>query len=122
MLSGADLSACYEACSVFAMPARTELETAAPRGEGFGIVFLEAMSHSKPVIGPRVGAPAEFIRPGEHGVLVDPEDPVEVAGALIELLEEPERAKRMGETAREWVIREFSHEKFRARLREALQQ
>ncbi len=119
-VSPEELDVCYDRCSVFAMPARTELDARAPRGEGFGIVFLEAMAHGKPVIGPRVGAPAEFIRSGEHGLLVDPDKPGEIAQALIELLEDPVRARRMGEAGKEWVGREFTFERFCERLREAL--
>jgi phosphatidyl-myo-inositol dimannoside synthase len=117
-----ELDVCYDRCSVFAMPARTELNTSVPRGEGFGIVFLEAMSRGKPVVGPQVGAPAEFIRSGEHGLLVDPTDSREVAEALIELLEDPARARRMGNAGREWVAREFGFDRFCERLRDALQQ
>ncbi len=102
------------------MPARTELDARTPRGEGFGIVFLEAMAHGKPVMGPRVGAPAEFIRSGEHGLLVDPASASEIAGALIELLEDPVRARRMGEAGRNWVAREFTFDRFCERLRDAL--
>jgi phosphatidyl-myo-inositol dimannoside synthase len=121
-VSAEKLTLCYDRCSVFAMPARTELDGPAPRGEGFGIVFLEAMAFGKPVVGPRVGAPAEFIHAGEHGFLVDPESPVEVAGALVELLNDPERARRMGAAAKDWVSREFTFERFCDRLREALAQ
>lgn len=119
-VSPEELDVCYDRCSIFAMPARTELDARAPRGEGFGIVFLEAMAHGKAVIGPRVGAPAEFIRPGEHGLLVDPASKGEVAEALIELLEDPERARRMGEAGKQWVAREFTFDRFCERLREAL--
>ena len=79
-VSPEELAVCYDRCRVFAMPARTELDGTAPRGEGFGIVFLEAMAHGKPVVGPRVGAPAEFIRSGVHGLLVDPTDPARGRG------------------------------------------
>jgi phosphatidylinositol alpha-1,6-mannosyltransferase len=116
-----ELAVCYDKCCIFAMPARTELDALTPRGEGFGIVFLEAMVRAKPVVGPRIGAPAEFIRSGEHGLLVDPASAAEVANALIELLEDPARAQRMGAAGREWVLREFSFEKFCERLREGLQ-
>jgi phosphatidylinositol alpha-1,6-mannosyltransferase len=121
-VSPEELAVCYHRCCVFAMPARTELDARAPRGEGFGIVYLEAMAHGKPVVGPRVGAPAEFIRAGEHGLLVDPASASEVADALIELLEDPERARRMGEAARRFVTSEFSFESFCKRLRESLQE
>lgn len=117
-----ELDVCYDRCCVFAMPARTELDKHVPRGEGFGIVFLEAMAHGKPVVGPRVGAPAEFIRSGEHGLLVDSTNSVEVAEVLIELLEDPARARRMGDAGKKWVAQEFSFEKFCERLRDALQE
>jgi len=114
------LAVCYHRCCVFAMPARTELDGAVPRGEGFGIVFLEAMAAGKPVVGPRMGAPAEFIRSGEHGLLVDPSSAAEVADALVELLDDPARAGKMGAAAKEWVTREFTFERFCDRLRRAL--
>jgi phosphatidyl-myo-inositol dimannoside synthase len=119
-VSPQELDACYDRCSIFAMPARTDLDARPPRGEGFGIVFLEAMAHGKPVIGPRAGAPAEFIRSGEHGLLVDPANPSEIAGALIELLEEPARARSMGEAGKKWVASEFTFDRFCERLRDAL--
>jgi glycosyltransferase involved in cell wall biosynthesis len=121
-VSPAELDVCYDRCSIFAMPARTELDARASRGEGFGIVFLEAMAHGKPVVGPRVGAPAEFIRSGEHGLLVDPSNPEEVAGALIELLEDPARARRMGDAGKKWVASEFTFDRFCERLRDALRE
>jgi phosphatidylinositol alpha-1,6-mannosyltransferase len=117
-----ELDIYYDRCCVFAMPARTELNAQMPRGEGFGIVFLEAMAHGKPVVGPAVGAPAEFIRSGEHGLLVDPTESSGVAGALIELLEDPARARRMGNAGREWVAHEFSFDRFCERLRDALRE
>lgn len=120
LVSAEELDVCYDRCAVFALPARTELNADSPRGEGFGIVFLEAMARGKPVVGPRVGAPAEFIRSGEHGLLVDPEDAGKVAAALIELLEDPLRARRMGETGKNWVAQEFSFDRFCERLRGAL--
>ncbi|MFZ0785874.1 MAG: glycosyltransferase family 4 protein [Candidatus Acidiferrales bacterium] len=121
-VSQEELDVCYDRCTVFAMPARTELDARTPRGEGFGIVFLEAMARGKPVIGPRMGAPAEFIRSGEHGLLVDPANSGEIAGALIELLEDPARARRMGEAGRDWVAREFTFDRFCERLRDALRE
>lgn len=119
-VSPEELAVCYDRCSVFAMPARTELDGIVPRGEGFGIVFLEAMAYGKPVVGPRTGAPAEFIRSGEHGLLVDPLNPVEVGDALVELLGDPARACRMGDAGKDWVAREFSFERFCERVRESL--
>jgi len=120
-LSGAELQSCYDNCQVFALPARTELDSRTPLGEGFGIVFLEAMAHGKPVVGPNVGAPPEFIHDGEHGLLVNPANPAKLAQALVELLANPERARQMGEAGRKWAREQYSYEMFRERLRKILQ-
>jgi len=121
-LNSEDLRTCYETCRVFAMPARTEFDSRSPRGEGFGIVFLEAMAHGKPVVGPNTGAPAEFIRSGEHGLLVDPLNADELAQALIYLLQNPNLAHQMGRAAHDWVQEQFSYSMFCARLREILKE
>src|SRR5574337_682373 len=107
-LTGSQLAACYRACHVFALPARTVLDNLNPKGEGFGIAFLEAMAFGKPVIGPHYGAPTEFIRPGENGLLVDPDSQQEVVSALVELLTRPEVARAMGERGRRLVEQEYS--------------
>lgn len=119
-LTATDLQDCYDRCRVFAMPARTEIDSQPPRGEGFGIVYLEAMARGKPVLGPHNGAPREFIRSGEHGLLVDPTDSAAVASALVELLGDQDRAYRMGQAARAWVNNEYSEDKFRQRLKAIL--
>jgi phosphatidylinositol alpha-1,6-mannosyltransferase len=119
-VSGDELRDWYHRCRVFAMPARTDLDPRTPRGEGFGIVFLEAMMFGKPVLGPNVGAPSEFIRSREHGLLVNPADSTEVADALVELLEDKDRAVQMGRAAREWVSGEYTEERFRQRLADIL--
>jgi phosphatidyl-myo-inositol dimannoside synthase len=120
-VSDEELAACYRASEVFVLPARTRLGDH-PKGEGFGIVFLEAMAFGKPVIGPDYGAPAEIIRHSEHGLLVNPEDPEAVAAALLQLLTAPAAARSMGEAASEWVKREYSYESFRRRLERLLQE
>ncbi len=110
-LTQQELLACYRRCDVFALPSR---------GEGFGLVFLEAMANGKPVIGPRFGAPSEFIRHGEHGLLVDPEDIAGVAQAVIDLLTSPELAAHMGQAGKQKVTQEYSYNRFCERLRQAL--
>jgi phosphatidyl-myo-inositol dimannoside synthase len=115
------LAASYEASHVFALPARTVVDPVAPKGEGFGIVFLEAMLFGKPVIAPGNGAPAEFIRHGEHGLLVDPDDVEDITGAILKLLASPEEARVMGEKARTWAHSEYSFDRFRDRLQHIMQ-
>jgi phosphatidylinositol alpha-1,6-mannosyltransferase len=115
-VSDSQLAALYHRSEVFALPARTVIDDRNPKGEGFGIVFLEAMAFGKPVIGPYYGAPAELIRHGETGLLVDPENPAAVAEALLHLLSLPEEAERMGESASLQVRQEYSFDSFCQRL------
>src|SRR6266851_5185689 len=61
---------------------------------------LEAMACGVPVVAGSEGAPAELVRDGEDGRVVDAADPVGIARALCELLGEPRVARRMGSAAR----------------------
>lgn len=119
-VSDSELAEIYRRSSVFVLPARTVMDDRDPKGEGFGIVFLEAMAFEKPVIGPNYGAPAELIRDGENGLLIDPEDPTSVGEALVKLLSNPDMAMQMGKTGSEWVSTQYSYDCFRNRLRELL--
>jgi phosphatidyl-myo-inositol dimannoside synthase len=116
----AHLAACYRACDVFILPARTIIDDRDPKGEGFGIVYLEAMTFGKPVIAPNYGAPAGIIRHGQHGLLVDPEDSEAIAASLTDLLTHPDVAREMGQAGSEWVKQHYSYNSFCGRLRELL--
>jgi glycosyltransferase involved in cell wall biosynthesis len=119
-VSESELAALYDRSDVFVLPARTVIDDRNPKGEGFGIVFLEAMAFGKPVLGPNYGAPAELIRDGENGLLVDPDDPTAVAQAIIKLLTNPDLARTMGQAGSERVRAHYSYERFRERLRQLL--
>jgi glycosyltransferase involved in cell wall biosynthesis len=119
-IDDSELVALYERSEIFVLPARTVITPTNPKGEGFGIVFLEAMAFGKPVVGPNCGAPAELIRDGQNGLLVDPEDATSVAEALIKLLTNPGAARAMGRIGRDYVRAKYSFGSFRERLREAL--
>lgn len=82
-LSYQDLLDLYRSCAVFAMPNRQM-----PDGdtEGFGLVFLEANACGRAVIGGRAGGAVEAVREGENGLLVDGNDPGDIAGAVIRIL------------------------------------
>jgi glycosyltransferase involved in cell wall biosynthesis len=115
-----ELVALYQRSEIFVLPARTVVTPANPKGEGFGIVFLEAMAFGKPVVGPKYGAPSELIRDGQNGLLVDPEDAASVAEALSTLLANPDLARAMGKAGSDWVRAHYSYSSFRERLRETL--
>jgi trehalose synthase len=77
--------------------------------EGFGLTVAEAMWKARPVVASRIGGIQSQIVDGETGVLLD--DPRDLAGfgeALTGLLVDPQRARRIGELARERVRDEFT--------------
>jgi phosphatidylinositol alpha-1,6-mannosyltransferase len=65
-------------------------------GEGFGIVYLEAGAHGKPVLAGNVAGALDAVIDGETGLLVDPTDPLAVGEAIIRLLLDTELASRLG--------------------------
>jgi glycosyltransferase involved in cell wall biosynthesis len=67
------------------------------RSEGLGRVILEAMARARPVVATRVGGIPEIVDDGRTGILVPPDDPKELASALMLILENADRCKTMGE-------------------------
>lgn len=76
--------------------------------EPFGIVALEAMVTRTPVIVSEVGGLAEFVRDGENGLTVKPNDPQQLAEKIRFLLNNKERAREMASRAYEIVKRDFT--------------
>jgi glycosyltransferase involved in cell wall biosynthesis len=66
------------------------------RSEGLGISILEALALKKPVIASNVGGIPEIITHGKTGLLVPPDDPEALAGAMLYLIKNPEEGKKMG--------------------------
>jgi phosphatidylinositol alpha-1,6-mannosyltransferase len=112
-LSQEELFACYAHCDVFALPSR---------GEGFGLVFLEAMAHGKPVIGGAHGGTPDVVEDGVTGLLVPHGDVTQLARAIESLLTDPARAIKMGERGRERIRAMYTFERFRSRLMPILQE
>lgn len=72
---------------------------------------LEAMAAGKPVVARRVGALPETVVDGETGILLGADQPEAVAQALLEILADPERHRRMGKEARRRAEAEFNPER-----------
>jgi glycosyltransferase involved in cell wall biosynthesis len=84
--------------------------------EGSPLSVMEYMEAARPVVATRVGGVPDLIDHGEQGLLVEPQDPEGFAQAVAELLRDPERARRMGERARERRRTEFDIEVMVRRL------
>ncbi|MBA2461328.1 MAG: glycosyltransferase family 4 protein [Actinobacteria bacterium] len=78
------------------------------RWEGFGIVLLEAMLASLPVVATRVSAVPEIVADAETGLLVEPGDADGLASALDLLLSDPEHARSLGAAGRSRALADFS--------------
>jgi trehalose synthase len=76
--------------------------------EGFGLTVAEAMWKGRPIVATAVGGIQDQVVDGETGVLLDdPRDLDAYGSAVRELLEDPERAKEMGEAAKRRVRDQF---------------
>lgn len=78
------------------------------RAEGFSNALLEYMGAGKPVVATDVGGAGESVIEGETGFLVRPGDFRRMGARIVELLQNPERARRMGNLGRKVVERKFS--------------
>jgi glycogen synthase len=76
--------------------------------EGLPIVLLEAARQGRPAVATAVGGVPEVVIHGETGLLVDPDAPDALAGAITALLNDPGRAQRYGDAARRHFIANFS--------------
>jgi glycosyltransferase involved in cell wall biosynthesis len=77
------------------------------RSEGLPIALLEAMAMGKPVVATRVGGIPEVVEDGVTGLLVPPDNPDSIAGALQALLGDPARRQQMGRAGRRRVLEQF---------------
>jgi len=109
----------YHQCGeIFLHPNRTLKDG---DSEGFGIVFLEANAVGNPVIGGRAGGAQDAVIDSQTGLLVNPEQPQDIAEKICWLLTHPDQARRMGKHGRERAWNEFRWEKLAEKFEQALQ-
>lgn len=81
-------------------------------GEGFGLVALQAAQMGRPVIAARTGGLTEVVVDGETGVLFEPADVDGLARGILDVIQNPERTRRMGEAARTRAVDTFSADRY----------
>ena len=106
-LSRPEIAACYAQAEVFALPST---------GEGFGLVFLEAMAFSKPVVGAALGGTTDIVEDGVNGLLVPPGNIDALERILAQLLRDESLRIELGRRGAEIVRWKYSFEAFRIQL------
>ena len=102
-LSREEIAACYAHSEIFALPST---------GEGFGLVFLEAMAFGKPLIGAARGGITDIIEDRVNGLLVPAADLKSLVDALAELLENESLRMELGRRGAGIVRRRYSFDVF----------
>jgi phosphatidylinositol alpha-1,6-mannosyltransferase len=106
-LSREEVAACYSRADLFALPST---------GEGFGLVYLEAMAFSKAVLGVACGGTTDVVEDGVNGLLVAPNDANALAHALHRLLSDEQLRTQLGRRGAEIVRRKHQFGVFQAEL------
>lgn len=96
---------CQDSALVNALQRRAAVVLQKSLREGFGLTVTEAMWKGAPVIGGNVGGIRHQIADGENGFLVS--SPEQAAARIVEILKDPDLARRLGENARETVRQKF---------------
>jgi len=104
---------CFSAIDVFVVPSRQE---------GLGLSVMEAQACGLPVVASRVGGIVSLIEDGRTGLLVDPENIDQLAGAIICLLKDPSLRQTIGEAAREHARKHYMFEQMVRRTLELYQE
>jgi phosphatidylinositol alpha-1,6-mannosyltransferase len=105
---------------VFAMPSRSRfggLEV-----EGLGIVYLEASACGLPVVAGESGGAPDAVIEGVTGLVVDGTNYTEITDAIVSLLNDSEKAKKMGTAGRQWIVEKWRWEIWSAQFNKLLEQ
>jgi glycosyltransferase involved in cell wall biosynthesis len=100
--SAIDTAEVLSAMDIFVLPSLQE---------GLGLSLMEAMAMGLGAIGSDVGGIRSLIQDGSSGLLVKPRDAVALSAAILELLQNPDKARSLGEQARFFIRNSFSLDK-----------
>jgi glycosyltransferase involved in cell wall biosynthesis len=79
--------------------------------EGFSMALLEAMASGKPIVATAVSGTVQIMIANKTGLIVPPQNSLELSKAIIQLLSNPEQAHRMGQTAKQRVEANYGAQK-----------
>jgi phosphatidyl-myo-inositol dimannoside synthase len=110
-ISDADLVDYYKYADIFIMPSK---------GEGFGIVFIEAAVCGAVVIGGNKDGSVDALQNGEYGILVDPDNVIEVKNAIETGIANPLYLEKKLELQKK-VMNKFGFHRYKENLKRLLQ-
>jgi glycosyltransferase involved in cell wall biosynthesis len=90
------------------LSAEFDVQVICSTAEPFGLVTLEAMAQSRPVVATATGGSPELVRDGVEGFLVRPDDADTLARRLDCLLDSPGLRREMGQRGRRRVYENFT--------------
>lgn len=93
----------FRRADVFCAPSVTTPKWA----EQVGVSALQAMASGVPIVTTRSGAIPEYVPDGVAGILVDENDSIQLANALLALLDNPERARALGQAGRAFAMTHY---------------
>src|SRR6266404_5118625 len=85
------------------------------KSEAMSQVIPQALAVGTPVVGTTVGGTPELVRDGETGRLVPPADAAALAGAILDFLRDPERARALARRGQALVLTQHSMDAAMAR-------
>jgi glycosyltransferase involved in cell wall biosynthesis len=89
----------YSQCDIFVAPSRYE---------SFGLIYLEAMHFGKAIVACNSGGTPEVVKDHETGILVKPEDHLELANSILKLVENSDLRKKLGSAGKSRLKELFS--------------
>jgi len=115
-----ELDELYRNCDVFIMPSRFGCWNGRWRGEGFGIVYVEAGALGIPTIAYDCGGVTDIVKSGENGILVKQNDIEGLSQTILNLHDHRERIAELGRKARETALSRFSQTAIQSEIVKAL--
>ena len=91
------------------------------KGEGFGIVYVEAALFGIPSNAYRCGGVTDIIEDEKNGILIDPDDISGLAKAITGLAQDNKRLSELGTRVREMALQKFTPEQIRLEIKGAFQ-
>lgn len=99
---GAAMEAYLSAIDIFCLPSLQQ---------GFGVIMLEAMALGRPSVASGVGGILSILDDGKNGIIVPPSDSRALADAILDLLNDPEKARRIAIAGQNLVEDRFTAER-----------